>query len=291
MAEHLDELAALGERWRDRGLLFVGGQGKSGTTWVEKLLDAHPAISCRGEGHLSDLLAPNLAGAIEAYQQGLDANNRRFPELPPFPLPDQREVDRLIRVAILGRMDRYAQATDRWVGERTPANADRIAAIARSFPDCAFVQVLRDPRDVAVSMWHHMQRIGDTGRWDGADAVAVDLAAGWASNTEGVRRVGSERLGERYRELRYEDLLEDPVAALTPLLEVLGVDAQAATVRRMAEQASFEALSGRARGEEDRGSHFRRGEVGTWRDALSAEAAARIWEQAGVAMAARGYER
>ena len=34
-----------------RQLFFVGGAPRSGTTWMQHMLDAHPDISCRGEGH------------------------------------------------------------------------------------------------------------------------------------------------------------------------------------------------------------------------------------------------
>src|ERR1700722_16518864 len=41
------EIAAL----RRKQLFFIGGAAKSGTTWLQLLLDRHPAISCNGEGH------------------------------------------------------------------------------------------------------------------------------------------------------------------------------------------------------------------------------------------------
>ena len=40
------DLAALAQRQ----LFFVGGAPRSGTTWVQHILDSHPDVSCRGEG-------------------------------------------------------------------------------------------------------------------------------------------------------------------------------------------------------------------------------------------------
>jgi hypothetical protein len=39
-------------------LFFAGGAPRSGTTWLQLLLDSHPEVCCRGEGlfqkHLAD---------------------------------------------------------------------------------------------------------------------------------------------------------------------------------------------------------------------------------------------
>ncbi|MFP6691035.1 MAG: sulfotransferase, partial [Alphaproteobacteria bacterium] len=37
-------------------LFFICGAIKSGTTWLQLMLDAHPDIACRGEGHLPNML-------------------------------------------------------------------------------------------------------------------------------------------------------------------------------------------------------------------------------------------
>ena len=42
----------------DRRLFFIVGCQKSGTTLVERLLNSHRAIACRGEGRFADLLLP-----------------------------------------------------------------------------------------------------------------------------------------------------------------------------------------------------------------------------------------
>jgi hypothetical protein len=44
-----------------RQLFFVGGAPRSGTTWLQFLLDSHPEISCRGSG----LFVQHLAAPLE----------------------------------------------------------------------------------------------------------------------------------------------------------------------------------------------------------------------------------
>jgi hypothetical protein len=46
---------------RQKQLFFVGGAPKSGTTWLQLMLNGHPEISCTGEGHFPDRLLPALS--------------------------------------------------------------------------------------------------------------------------------------------------------------------------------------------------------------------------------------
>ena len=65
----------------ERQLFFVAGLGKSGTTWLELILNAHPDVCCHGEGHFADRLLPDLNGAINRYNGYLKHNNALFEEI------------------------------------------------------------------------------------------------------------------------------------------------------------------------------------------------------------------
>ncbi len=56
-----------GDRIAALRVFFVVGCQKSGTTWLQYLLDAHPQIVCGGEAHLTDVLAPLLQDAFHLY--------------------------------------------------------------------------------------------------------------------------------------------------------------------------------------------------------------------------------
>jgi hypothetical protein len=81
---------------------------------------------------------------------------------------------------------------------------------------------------------------------------------------------GPRLFGDRYAEVRYEDLLAHPEAEMARLLRFLGAAADENSVGRCVGAASFERLSkGRARGEEDPSSFFRKGVAGDWREAFT----------------------
>ncbi len=68
------------ERVFAKQIFFIAGVLKSGTTWLQLLLDAHPEIACRGEAHFIDSLYPKLATAFERYnRESADRNQSSGP--------------------------------------------------------------------------------------------------------------------------------------------------------------------------------------------------------------------
>lgn len=277
----------------DLTLFFTGGQGKSGTTWVQLLLDAHPDISCSGEAHFFDLLAPAMQQAFLRYRHRLDENNKLFHELPGYPLPEQPHAFAALRGAVVtALMEQIRGQSPRAVGERTPANIENMDLIWELFPQARLIHVVRDPRDAAVSLWHHGKRIQEGGfvkQYGTIDKLAVHLCKGWATAMHRCARLGAERPGQ-YLEVRYEDLLDRGPVAMTRMLEFLSIAPDPKTVDGCLKAASFEKLSGgRGRGDEDPKSHFRKGVSGDWHNHLQPETSREIRALAAAELEVRGY--
>ena len=91
--------------------------------------------------------------------------------------------------------------------------------------------------------------------------------------------------------LRYEDLLADDVSLFTDLLITkLGLPVSAEKVKRAVVANRFEKIYKRKLGEEDTGSHGRKGTPGDWRNHFTAQLAARFQEMYGDVLPAGGYE-
>jgi hypothetical protein len=92
--------------------------------------------------------------------------------------------------------------------------------------------------------------------------------------------------------IRYEDLLDRDYQILEhTLLEDCELDVPRGRLRRAIENQSFERLSGgRPRGEEDSGSHYRKGIAGDWRNYFSEPIKDAFKERWGELLIGTGYE-
>jgi len=277
---------------------FVLGCQKSGTTWVQRLLDAHPNVRCGGEGHLADLLLPLLKQAVDAYNQRQE--KRRSSGLS-VQLSDTdffhlaRSACDLCFAQYLREAGTQAGAI-RAVGDKTPESAIRMPDLIALYPEARFIHVIRDGRDGAVSGWHHWTRLRDRGEVPNPQQFAsfADYATYYASNhwVGYIRhaRSAAAAIPGRYLEVKYEDLHTEAQTQLRRLFEFLSVDASDESVAGALSGASFRRLSGgRERGEEDAQSFFRKGVVGDWRIAFNDDAIERFDAVAGDLLVELGY--
>lgn len=204
--------------------VFVVGCPRSGTTLLRLMLDAHPSLSIPPESHF----IPQLWGARRRYITGgrFEADRMvrdlvgtaRFREwdLPPDAVRER--VRALPHPTFAGVVDAvfaaYAeqQGKRRW-GDKTPGYSLEMPLLARLFPHARFVHLIRDGRDVALSFF------GVIGPKTMAEAAEV-----WRHRIEIAQRDGAALGSERYTEVRYEDLVADPEAALAPVCAFLGLE-------------------------------------------------------------------
>ncbi len=265
-------------------VFFVVGHGKSGTTWIARLLGSHPEVLCLWEGrfigrewHREDL------GEVEANVpprtlSGAIANCRDLRLWAERSVWVRRgdaddHLANLTRLALDYFLDqRLAGTGKKIVGDKTPflPGAHTVREIHDLYPEAKVIHVIRDGRDAEVSWMHHrwnrskerggiqVLRPGEAERREayregGGQAAGPGLfdeaelrarAAQWRETVGEAMREGPELLGDNYTEVRYENLLADAPAETGRLLRFLGADAREGSVRRCVEEASFEKLSG-----------------------------------------------
>lgn len=166
--------------------------------------------------------------------------------------------------------------------------------------------ILRDPRDVAPSLAHHLncsidEAIAFMNDDDAAfqkktDRQSIQLrqkvhswsehAASWLDQTDIPAHL-----------IRYEDLLRDTAGILRHALEFAGLPVTKEDVQRAVAFSDFKQLrqqeqkNGFAEApRRDGANFFRRGEAGSWREELTPEQAARIESRHGRMMRHLGYE-
>ncbi|MBB4070258.1 hypothetical protein GGQ18_002866 [Salinibacter ruber] len=93
----------------------------------------------------------------------------------------------------------------RW-GEKMPEYVFHVEWLASAFPGSQIVHIIRDPRDVAASI-----------RRAGWKPSIGDAAAFWKKRVSAARSGGHVIGGDRYHEVRYESLVQNPAETLQRL--------------------------------------------------------------------------
>jgi hypothetical protein len=267
-----------------RQLFFVGGAPRSGTTWLQQILDAHPDVCCRGEGLLQTQLAHPLAALMDQRGRALEAKNTRlFNHTGGYPAPTSEDVAFLTATAILLAMRRqYEGAAPLAVGEKTPENVFFFPALRQMFPGAKFIAIARDPRDVLTSAWRFFHKPEAGAAEDEASKTAFVRAA-IPSIAQGARAMIAlaDDHPDAVAMVTYEGLSWEPAPLAAALFRFLGVSDDAAVVARCLARTSFAAQTGRAAGVVAEGAFHRKGVVGDWADTLGPDLNALVLTELG----------
>ena len=245
-------------------VVLVVGLPRSGTTLLEQMLDWHPEIGGIGE---YDGVAI-LGGEMTA----LGAWPRRVAMLGPQALAPMR--DRYLRGARHLRRDGARLAFD-----KTLRAWRWLPAVAAALPGTRAIHLARDPRDAAISTFL---------------SYFHPFEDGWTGSLRSIRRVAEaerallpealDALALPHQALVYENLVADPAAHATRILDWLGL---AHDARVLAPEANARAVFTLSHEQVRQPIH--RGSVGRWRNyAFAFEADdAKAWADLGAAHDAR----
>ncbi len=222
--------------------LFIVGCPRSGTTLLQRMVNAHPAIAITPESHWipkfpSKPWCETSEGAITRKLRRRVLAHPKFARL---------GIDRkkLKRVAPKDEAVSYASLVSRifdfyglrrgkrLVGDKTPDYVRRMKILHQLWPAARFVHVIRDGRDVATSMleWPKVHpRPGDFATWK---EDPVSTAAWWWEKNVGMGRQEGLALGsDLYHEVRYESLVSHPCETCEVLAKFLRVPFDKAMLR------------------------------------------------------------
>jgi Sulfotransferase domain len=315
--------------------VFIVGQYKCGTTWLLRILSAHPNVigvteldvvsaSCDLKSGLA-VLAPTAERLSRFFDKSMWCNARtrsgwdytdvaaRFERgevIPTRPWKRSQPRKFMHLSAEAGRalyekiaaattpedaMDAFLEAVCTDAREETHVvlksayQISRLAVLNAWQPTARKIVIVRDGRDAAISAAHFQEWMRQVKPTHGAPAVADywELLHTWADQAD--RAIAAAGRGQVYL-LRYEDLTNDFVATMQPLLQWLGLAESKSLLDAIQAQTSFEALTGRARGTETK-DWMRKGALGEWRETLGAHEQERAWRMVGEQLRAFGYTR
>ena len=172
------------------------------------------------------------------------------------------------------------QNVDCWI-DSTPTNIPHMLRIGRDFPEALFIHIIRDARDVALSL--------DKRQWSRPlpwDKERSLLAAGlyWEWIVRKGRKNGTQ-LGARYIEVRYEDLVEQPEPTLKKIGTFIKHDLNYAHIQETSVGSVKKPLTSFK--EDLKEGHFT--PVGRWKDKFPARQLVQFEELIGHYLQELGY--
>jgi hypothetical protein len=266
--EHQAEIAALARCQ----LFFIGGAPRSGTTWVQQILDRHPEVACRGEGLFQKHLAEPLEVLLHHRSEVLAAKNSGlFGHTGGFPLPAPEDQEVLLGTAIMLALRQFnAGKACRAIGEKTPENVFFFPRLKRLFPQAKCIAVARDPRDVLTSAWHFFH--GTSGGGDDVTEKFAFIRLALPSLDQGARAMID--LAAQYpadvMTVTYEKLRRTPELVVANMFRFLRVSDASAVVADCVARTVFAAQTGgRPAGVVQDGAFLRKGIAGDWPSTLT----------------------
>ncbi len=207
--------------------VFVVGCPRSGTTLLQRMLDSHPELAVSNDTHfiprvLKDELNPRMTSDLVENV----LNYKRFPRL-------GLSTDIVLEVAaksfdfrgfVTGLYDEFARSHEKkFGGEKTPDYVKHLSLLHALFPWSRFVHIIRDGRDVALSMleWACKKKNGPAKfrLWEDQPLAVCALFWRWQV-TRGLRD-GSLLGPDLYCEVRYEQLVSNPPESLRRIARFL----------------------------------------------------------------------
>jgi hypothetical protein len=278
-----DALRALSEG----RVFFAFGIPKSGTTFLQMILNSHPEVSCPSE-HQFDFLIRNVAALLTAYNKVLLEVDRRTARQGATLLTDD-DVTEVLRHALLAIMRSAGRRrAARFIGANDNAIVTHLPLFVEMFPTAKFICVVRDPRDTILSQWHHNSRI-EADFLKRAQTLDhwIDLQSKqWQSSmAEICSRSEQEPLRQLLLITRYEDLVAGDPVSFNRLFRHLGASDERTLINLIIEETVFSKVKAKS----DRNAFFRRGSPGAWREEMTPQQVQTVLANAGTMMARFDY--
>jgi len=271
----------------DKEFVFIIGAPRSGTTWLQAMLAAHPSVCStidelklfdfftvpleQGWNYLIGLQTATGGGRNGLAAMWTDAEFYDF--LSEF-------VDRIYTQVSAAKPDATVLL------DKAPAYSTCVDHIDKLIPRVRFIHMIRDGRDVAASMVAASRGWGQP--WAPGDVESASKQ--WKEHVLGARK--ARQYPGRYMEVRYEELLTNGTQVLRGVLEFMGVSTDPSVVSAIYDGHRFENMKQKGKGARDFSlpkEFFRKGQSGDWRNSLNPTERYLFHEAAGDLLAELGY--
>ncbi len=219
--------------------LFVVGVPRSGTTLLQRMLDHHPQLAVSNDSHFipralestkKQWLREVINGEAIPLTSELVQATRSYHRFHRMEL-DDRQVDQCVACSATFQQfvsslyqTRAANHGKLYSGEKTPDYVRRIPLLNGLFPDAKFVHIVRDGRDVALSLMQWATSSKGPGRIELWNARPIAVCALWWKWLVDAGILESDRIDRhQYLEIQYDDLVQFPRRTMNKVAAFLEV--------------------------------------------------------------------
>ena len=246
---------------------FIIALPRSGTSWLQGMLQTLPEIATVRETHLSDRYLRQLT------RQWVQEHEHPEPDGLQAVLTKAEfyECLRAFSDRVFAKIAEFNPGAT-VILEKTPGNLNFVDLLNALYPDAYFIHVMRDPRAVVAS-WLALKQ--EKWGWLKPEQNHIDIARWWVQAIE-KRDRAAELLQDRFIEVRYEDLKSDRDSVLLDVTKFLGLDYSREQLDLLIPQLSAQDLD-RTKAQfplhsplyDTRANFFRRGEIDSWKQELT----------------------
>ncbi len=201
----------MGAAMIDSSPIVIFGAPRSGTTYLNNVLNQHPAVFVSHEMRLFAWLheclnvLPRQDRLLVTYK---DAFLRHL----------RRSLPEMVRGFYASMWPHVRHWGDKNPHYADPMNKGCLNTIVELFPEAKFIHMLRDGRDVVSSL---VRKQHDDGRpW--ADAIKAPEV--WVSHVSNSREFAAAIPPAQFIEVRYERLVREDLAVAREVFDFLGIE-------------------------------------------------------------------
>ena len=198
--------------------IFIFGCCNSGTTILWETLKSHKDIVG------PDIEGQDLEGLPDSMRHHLGKSTFRLWAHPKFKLcyhKTEKDYNEDERQAIIRIYQKYQEPKKRFI-TKSPADTLRARLIQSYFPDSYFIAIVRNGYAVSEGIIRKRKLDPDRPQFEGLYTTIDEAAEQWfRANTIITLH---EKFLQRYKIIRYEDLIENPKDTLLSVLEFCDLD-------------------------------------------------------------------
>ncbi len=199
-----------------RGMIFVGGAPRSGTTLMQRVMSAHDDVFAGPE---FDFIPSIVVGLRDSMLRSIRSGRINA-------IVDEDTVDKAIQNFVCTMFEeRLTKSGKSFFCEKTPANATVFPELEKIFPDARHIMMVRDPRDIVNSMKTVRERFLAKGEKPPRFTRSIAASVQIINEYYGSGLIAAEK-SDKVLLVYYEDLVSNPEREIRRVCDHAGLSYQ-----------------------------------------------------------------